>query len=916
LVRLVTGENGESKVLGPLPVLFAGVGSCAEKALAEFARLARDLTVPIQGPFGLALVDPLGEVMFTGDWPWLADFRAPESLPSQERSESIGADREKLTPSLSGLMRRLRAIEPSVDAAGSGRIRMSSYVLVDLSVAGAIPAAVEVIRTLRQTDPAHDMTVLGLTARTAATDAAADNTWFDGWTRLLGQLQDEPCTQRIYLLDGCDADKMWFERPEQLYRLSAEFLLYHGLTCRTLLRQNERAITGANENLLNVCGSFGCHTIQMDLSMVAERIAERLAREDLSDLYKRTVPNGWLESLEEQAQTLVDRIAAVCEKAYQTQSALSGTRRDPPASLSAGADLSEAITKVVAHVCSREPLVSLCHFFKCLEPRLEKLVTRQRLWERIRTRRLALEAFRRQEENTYEPLRQWLADPETKWADRFTPEQGDPPQVVVSRPARIGNYLLGCLILALGLAGVMVGSLWPDRLLTIGGGLLAIASSALMTAPTGWVRHTRGRIREGQDVAESATPALYRRRAATQTLWLAGGLVAAGLAGVVWPAWPAVWTTATGIWAGVLAVLAGVGVLFTAGAPPETRPDRVSDEEAPDHANPPVGYCRAAGLLCLALAWTFLWWRSPLPVGGITVAWGIQLAGVLLVATGLALVLFPRAGHAYLVDRVPRMPQPLAGGIGWRLEANEMGHRIGAMAAWVRQLAVEPAQCLRRFKTTDALRERETLFDFLAVDWDRQLAEAVRRELKVRSDKNLRTLALQPVLWTECVSKELLDPHAKCPDLTSLFALQAVRAWIESQSLQDLLSYLTVDFERFRRLTGRLACPHWPATRVDPDMSASLVAVGKPLWDVLASRAPSSAPVVPLDWDSDAGVVLALRVVQGLRQGWRGFPGMPGQSPEHLPAAPAQAHPGESGANTAESPSGGATGFPDARERS
>lgn len=901
----MTGVHGDNKVLGPLPVLFAGVGACAEKTLAEFARRVRDLSVPIQGPFGLALVDPLGEVTFTGDWPWIADLHVPESLPSPERSECFGWDKEKVPTSLSGLMRRLRAIEPSVDAAVSGRIRMNSYVLVDLSVAGAVPAAVQVIRTLRQTDPAHDMTVLGLTARTAATEAAADNTWFEGWTQLLTQLQDEPCTQRIYLLDGCDADKMWFERPEQLHRLGAEFLLYHGLTCRALLRQNERGITGANESLLNVCGSFGCHTIPLDLSVVAERVAERLAREDLSDLYKRTMPNGWLASVAEQAQTLVDKVAAVCEKSYQTQSVLSGGRRDQFASLSARADLSEAVAKVVAHVCSREPLVSLCHFFKCLEPRLEKLLTRQRLWERVRTRRLVIEAFRQQEESTYEPLRLWLSDPETRWADRFTPEQGDPPQVAVSRPARVRNYLLGGLVLAVGLAGIMAGSLWPDRLLLIGGGLIVVASTALTIVPAGWVRHTRSRIREGQDVAESATPAVYRRRVPARVVWLAGGLVAAGLAGVVWPAWPAAWTIVTGIWAGLLAVLAGAGVLFAAGAPPETHPEQVGDEEAPDQAKPPVGHCFAAGLLCLALAWVVLWWRSPLPAGGITAAWMIQLAGALLVATGLMLALFPRVGQAYLIDRVPRMPQPLAGGIGGQLEVNEMSHRIGVMAAWVRQLAVDPAQCLRRFKTTEALRERETLFDFLAVDWDQQLAEVVRREFKTRSDKTLWALALQPVLWTECVTKELLDPRAKCPDLTSLFALQPVRAWIESQGLPGLLSHLNVDFDRFRRLTGRLACPHWPATRVDPDMSASLVAVGKPLWDVLAPRAPSGAAVVPLDWDSDAGVVLALRVVQGLRQGWRGFPGMPGQSPEHQPSAPARPDSVASSGGSAEAPRGG-----------
>jgi hypothetical protein len=886
-VRLVTGDDAQNKVLGPLPVLLAGVGACAEKTLAEFARIARDLTISIQGPFGLVLVDPLGEVMFTGDWPWLLDFRVPESLPHQERSESLGPDGAKLPTTLSSLVRRLRAIEPSVDAAVSGRVRMNSYVLVDLSIAGVVPAAVQVVRALRQADPAHDMTIVGLTARTAGTDTAADGAWFEGWQQLLTQLQEEPCTQRIYLLDGCDADKVWFERPEQFHRLGAQFLLYHGLTCRSLLRQNERAITGANEGLLNVCGSFGCHTIPVDLSVVAQRIAERLAREDLSDLYQRTVPGGWLAGVEEQAQALVDKMAGICEKARHTQSVLSGGRRDHPGgSLTADVGLSEAIAKAVAQVCSREPLVSLCHFFQCLEPRLEKLLTRQRLWERVRARRQALEAFRRQEENTYEPLRLWLADPATRWADRFTPEQDDPPQVAVSRPARIANYLLGGMVLALGLADIVGGVFWSDRLFMIGGGLLAIASSALMMTPTGWVRYTRGRIREGQDVAESVAPVLYRRRASMRVLWCAGGLLAAGLAGVAWPAWPAVWTTATGIWAGVLAVLTGVGVLFLAGTPAGAHPDRVSEEEAPDHANPPLWYGHAAGLLCLALAWMILWWRAPLPVAGMAPVWIVHFTGLALVAAGLLWILFPRVGRAYLIDRVPRMPQPVVGGIGCRLEANEMSPRIGAMAAWVRHLAFEPAQLLRRSRATDAQRDRETLFDFLAADWDGQLAEVVRRELKARSDKTLRTLALQPMLWAECVTKELLDPHATCPDLTSLFALQAVRAWVESHGLADLLSYLHVDFDRFRRLTSGLACPHWPAPRVDPDTSVSVVAVGKPLWDTLAPLAPSSAALVPLDWEADASVILTLRAVQGLRQGWRGFPGLPGQAHEHLPSVP------------------------------
>ena len=265
----------------------------------------------------------------TGPTPPLSG--APSRRLLREGSEFIGGEDEKLAallsssgPSAARRWSREPIRAPAVASA------LSAYVAIDLSDAAAVASALRLMRVLRQVDTAVDTTVVGLTARTAANGSAGDNAWFETWKLLLEQLGDGPFAQRVYLLDGCDADKTWFERPEQLHRLGAEFLFYHGLTCRGLLRQNERARTGAHESLLNVCGSFGCRTIEADLSVVAERVAERLAREDLADLYQRTVPSGWLASLQEQSRLLVDRIATICERTYQARGSAAGERRDRP----------------------------------------------------------------------------------------------------------------------------------------------------------------------------------------------------------------------------------------------------------------------------------------------------------------------------------------------------------------------------------------------------------------------------------------------------------------------------------------------------------------------------------------------------------------------------------------------------------
>jgi hypothetical protein len=843
--------------------------------------MARRLTVPVQGPFGLVLVDSCCEDLFKCDWPWVSDFKIPEASVLRERSEFVGPDDGKLLTALSSLVRRLRSIGPAADPAAPGRLRMNCNVLLDLSDSGVVPSAVRLMQALRKVDPALDVTVLGLTDRTAATDSTCDSQWFEVWKLLLAELQHEPLAQRVYLLDGCDADRTWFERPEQLHQLGAEFLLHHGLTCRGLLRRGERARTAVGESLLNVCGSFGCRTIQADLSVAAERIAEKVAGKDLSDLYRRALPDGWQESIDEQAQSLVGKIAGICERAQQTRTSPANERRDRPGAFLPGStDIDEAVAKAVKHVCSREPLASLCHFFRCFQPRLGKLLTRQRLWERARIRRFVAEAFRQQDSLTYEPMRTWLSQPETRWTDRFTPEQGEVSHVAVGRPASRGGYFTGLVFLVMGLVSISAGLLTQERLFVIGGGLLSLAASVLMTLPTGWVRHPRSRVREGQEASASAPPVAYRRRASGPVFCVTALLVLAGLVGLTWPLWPEGWTSITIVWAVVVTVIAGVGLASILGCPSQTHPDQVNGRETPGHVSPPAWQCRAVGVVCLALAWVVLCLGFAAPTAPqTTVQWIVHLAGLVLVAVGVGWALLPRAGCAYFVERVPKMPLPLAGGIGRPVTNQDLGHQLTAMAGWINRLTLEPGARADRSEMMSIPRDRETLFDFLAADWEEQLARAFRLALETRSGKSLTALALQPVLWAECVTKELQDPRVTSRDLTSLFALQAVKAWIESHTLTELLALLQVDVERFGRLTARLASPHWPTPRVEPELSASVIAVAKPLWDLLAplTQTAGTLPIVPLDWDARSDAIVIVRTVQGLVEGWRGFPGLPGQ---------------------------------------
>jgi len=367
-----------------------------------------------------------------------------------------------------------------------------------------------------------------------------------------------------------------------------------------------------------------------------------------------------------------------------------------------------------------------------------------------------------------------------------------------------------------------------------------------------------------------------------------------GLIGVTWPLWPDVWTPVTAVWILALTVITGIGLAFIAGCPTEVHPDQIGHEEAPGHMGPPIWRCRVMGLSCLGLAWIVfcLWIPSPVSASvgsGLPVHFG----GLALVAVGAGLTLFPWTGRAYPIERVAKMPQPLDGGIAHPGRHGELSRETAAIMAWINRLVLDPDQYLHEPEALDALRTGETLFDYLAADWGSQLAEAFRQALETRSGKSLRTLALQPILWTECIVKDLQNSHTGCSDLGSLFALQAVRAWMESQTPAELLSCVHTDPARFVQRIARLAAPHWPAPRTEPDLNTCIIAVGESLWGVLGplDGIEGAPPVVPLDWDSRGDRVIILRVAQGLVQGWRGYPGLPGQLREQHQIVPADVKP-------------------------
>jgi hypothetical protein len=485
-------------------------------------------------------------------------------------------------------------------------------------------------------------------------------------------------------------------------------------------------------------------------------------------------------------------------------------------------------------------------------------------------------------------MRVWLGKPDTAWENRFTPVQGAPSQAALSRAPSEICYRAGLTLFVVGLISIMSGLLLRERAFVLGGGLLSLAASVLMILPTGWAREIRTRVACDRDIPESTAFVAYRQRLPVLLRCATLALAAVGVAATAWSLWLGAWSSAMMVSAGASAFIATVGAGILLGGPVQIRPDQVREDEAPGHLCPPVWSWRAVGLLCMATGWAVLCLSAPAPARVDTaIQWGSHLGGLACLLVAALLGLRPRVGRARLVDRTPKIPVPCPAGIVGPPADNDAIREVTAVTQWIDRLALEPQQCGLRGGPGGITRHREVLFDLLTSDWDRQLAEAFRHTLASRSKDTFRDLAREPKRWSSCLVRQFEEPSTECSDLAVVFALEAVKAWMNPLTLKDLVAYLDVDLVRFNCLVARIASPNWPATRVEPDVGVGVVAVGRALRDVLKPRAqgPGVPAVVELDWDAEGDDVYVLRIVQGLTQGWRGYPAVPGQQCESLQTA-------------------------------
>jgi len=875
--------NRQSENSSTAPVLFAAIGEYAVQTLAELARLVRQVPIRPNGAFGLVILNHPTRQVFVSDCQQLSDLEIPEVSDASRAANWVNYQQEKLAGSLISLIRKLRLGQAGAAEGFPQRVRVWCYLIADLSEPAAVASAVELTSLLRKADPSLDITGLGLTGRTADSLCQPEKAWFDTWNQLLQHLQNEALLQRFYLIDGRDTDNAWLQTPQQMHRLGAEFLLFHGLSpYRGYLRQNERSRVGFKENFLNFCGSFSCRTLTVDRETVVRRTALILAEEDLADLAAGVVGNQWSETIETKARELADEILHI----YLQDNAELKTQNSELNSLDHQVD--EALQRYISQICAQsrcevscgQPVLSLRRFLYVLRDRLKRLSTGSTIRQRAATRTRLTAILRRQEKETYEPVRQWLGVEGARWSGRYKPQLDQPPSATVSRPPSFRLYALGAVLLATGLLGIASALMAEDRIFAIGGGLLALAASVVMALPTGWAEHVRTLVAEGKSIPDSAPWTAYRRKRPRWSYRAAMALLVPGITAVILalflPGWTKYESLEPLMWLIPAAALASLGLVALT-RPTRPRVPPAPGQEMPGHAAPVRWLRHGIGLSALATAWVVLCLHAPVAASAkVALQWQGLLAGLIMVLLGLGLARWPWTGRVQLIYRIPRNPLPLAALPSVATQESELTAQLNRLLAWLHRFTESEISNLR----SQVYNSHCTALDAIMTGWDSCLADNLRSDLKARPEKSLRKMAHKGEAWAQCLLQELASPSAESLDLVYAFALHAVRSWVGNDATwHERIAQLQPDPEQFDLLINRIASPHWPATRVKPDMDVSVVAVGETLRPLVSSLPESGLGhhVVPLGPRSDPYAVVVIRIVQGLVEGWRGLPAMPGQ---------------------------------------
>jgi hypothetical protein len=859
-------------------MLLVGAGPGALATLGRLPKAAEALSVRVAGPFGLIAARGVAGRVRTSNCFWLSEIAVPE--PGRDTIAQPDEFDDALFGDACSLLRRLRA-EGQV-AAGGARVQIHAYVVMDLAVSGIVPFIVRLVQLVRRADPAIDMTGLALTGRTVETGTSESSAWHDTVAQLMAALEESPLLQRLYILDGEDTSRTWLRNPEEMQRIGAEFILHHGLSpYRHHLRRREKTRTSLREVFLGFCGSAMCKRFHWDPLAVAREIAATVAHEtSMEELDQGVLTQERCEALEGLVQRLVTDVSVAYQKEEPpaegaVPQAASSAEVDPDKKVLA------ALEERLKEVCAETPVLSLRWFVSRLRLRLDELTTFSRLRARWDSRHRVARALQGQVENTYAPIKRWQEQSDVRWQTPFRPSFKETPSAVLSQPVPMDSYFTGVGLAAAGLGLVALGRGFGHSTLMVAGGIAAIWSSLVTALATGWVRRRRP-ICLDDESTEAVSDSHYQLRPSVLQKGAFALLLAGALACLGWSLWA---YSAAGVGVrvvllGVLTVACGVtGAALVSVSSLKTKwPEGTLDEDrTPDLAPPRNPIWFAAGLLFLTAAWASL--CGTVDLLQVAFPMGILGAGLALAWAGAAVVQFPRYGRINLAYTGLKKPVPPAPLEARSVELPHLAGQVEKLRSWADRMvaASEPLHCAGLDWNQAGL--DDPLPRMFSPHWHSQLAQAFRSDLERQTGKTLEQLIADPANWARSLVEGLSETDSVPSNPLYVFCLSYVRRWLEDKPLERIISQLTIERGRLVSAVSASAPPRWPQTRDDPEIDASVIAVGKELWDVIAPFMDPDEPhrFVVVDW-REPYTVAVVRTVQGLSRGWRGYPGLPGQS--------------------------------------
>lgn len=861
------------------PILLIAAGPGAVATLGQLPHAAKNLSVHVAGPFGLIVAQGPAARIRTSSCFWLSEIGMPEM--TRHGGVLTGGFDEGMFRDVCSLVRRLHAGGQEA-ADNRSRVRVQGYVIIDLTAPDIVPFLTNLVQLVRRADPGMEMTGLVLTGRTVETGISATSAWYETFGQLVADMEKVHLLQRLYVLDGEDTNRTWLRNPEEMHRIGADFILHHGLSpYRHHLRRLEKTRTSLQEGFLDFCGSVMCKRFRWDPSTIAREIAAEVARDtSLAELDHGVLSQERSDALD----GLVQRLAMEVSTAYQREDPPpKGTapQTSPSPEIRKDRKALASLAQTLKEVCSEMPVSSLRWFLSRFRLRLDELTTFSRLRARWDSRHRAARDLRKQIQDTYIPIKKWQEHEDVQWHTPFRPFFKEPPTAILSRPVSVESYLTGVGIAAAGLIMVALGQWLRQPMVMIGGGVVAIWASVVTALDTRWVRHRRVVVLQDDKTSQAVPDSYYQARASNVQLAVAALFFVGALGCLGWNLRnsPNGANIAAVVVFGVLAAACGLtgAVLVYASAIRKGWPTGVPDDRhAPGLAPPRNRPWLFTGLGFLTVAWVALYQT----MSSLHVAFNMAVLGGGLGSmwAALALVQFPRYGSIKLACKDLRKPAPPTPVEAKSVEMPQLASHVEKLRSWVdRLMAVsEPLQ------SEDLNWNHASLEDPLprmfSPHWQSQLAQVFKSELEAQTGKTLEQMIADPVNWARCLVQGLSDPDLELSNPLHIFCLYYVKRWLREKPLERIISQLTVDRAMLISAVNASAPPRWPQTRDDPEIDASVIAVGKELWDIIAPFTDANDPhrFVMVDW-KEPYTVAVVRTVLGLSRGWRGYPGLPGR---------------------------------------